>query len=597
MSVVAACLLGGAIPIAAHASVDHADPIPVPRGRVPAPDPHLEPETRLLQAERQLRDRGFSDLPTLAAAALELGDDVRALELAPHDPWVRWQVALRQHAPVELVRACLRMARSFPAWLWLATWMGASLALGFALATAVLVGLGLARTLGLHGHALGHVTWQRDPPAWPGVLLLASTLGLVAAAGLGPLPWLALAALLAMARLPRAEALTLAAMILVCTVLLGPPLDRWAQVATLPVRHPEVLAAWRIEREQPLPGDQALLASALGRAPSDDRLRVVTALGWLRLGDLERVRQVLAPLAAREEDLPPVLRARAATLRGSVLLARGEVALATPDFEAAARLDPSAASLYNLSQVQGRALRLIEQGTTFAAARVRDPELLSRYTQQPGSTLHRYLIESPLPLSSYLAWTLSPGPASRALAGDVRRRLLGSALPESRWPASALVLLLAPFLRRRGMRRCLRCLRPICARCDASVGGPGRTCPRCLSLFSPSATQDARLRRRQLERDQARQRVKTCLLALLALGVPGSARVVEGRALPGLARVLAAGAAAAAIALARSWGEPSEIGGLVTVLPVLLGSSVLVPLYIEAAVEARHRLLERRRQA
>jgi hypothetical protein len=239
------------LPALASGQIDTADPLEVPTGAEPVLADRLDsPERRIEAAIAGFRERGYQELPVLAAAALQSqgsAAEERALEAAPSIPAVRYEVGRRSSNPVEVARAIGSTLGNLPSLVWLASWVGAALGLGLLACTAGLVALGLARSIGLHGHWVGHLAWDRDPPAWPGGLILASLLVLLPLLGVGPMLLVALAGALAAFRLTRREGLWIGSALLVSGLLLGPALPLWARLATLRAHDPAVLSAWRIE--------------------------------------------------------------------------------------------------------------------------------------------------------------------------------------------------------------------------------------------------------------------------------------------------------------------------------------------------------------
>jgi tetratricopeptide (TPR) repeat protein len=537
----------------------------------------------------------YWELPVLAKAVLEVGGSEassRALEIAPSIPAVRYEVARAEGSPLEVVRSVRLLFTNLPSLVWLGTLFGAALGLAVLGSLAVLVLLGFARTIEIHGHQIGHLSFDRTPPAWPGALLVASGLALLPLAGIGPALVLALAGALTALRMPRAQGVRIGIGLIVACVVLGPALDLWSRLATLPGRDPAAYAAWRIERQQPLPGDHRRLEIALSTRPDDAALRLVSATAWKRAGDLARAEAVLAKLPA---ELPLDLEARRQNLTGILLLARGEVRQAAEAFESASAAEESAAVLYNLSQAHGRALRLIEQGNLFAAARELDPQLVSLYTAFQGANVHTYLIQAPLPLATYLGWALSPSLEAGRLAREVRDRLLGPAMHGFGWQLIGVLGLVSLLFRHAGIRRCTRCLRLVCLQCSPELSSTAQNCSRCANLFSQSESIDSRMRSRQIVRDRRRVRGMARALAALGLIVPGAARIIEGRVGAGWLQLVLAICGLSLLVTRSVAALPAEVGELGATLPGGAALLLLVPTYLLAANESRRRLQAARR--
>jgi tetratricopeptide (TPR) repeat protein len=589
------CLVGLLVAFPVRADDQSAKPLDVPRGPLPQPEQGVaRPLTERVDAAAEvLRLHGYLDLQVLALALVrewQASGDValaeRALELAPDSPALSFEVGLGLWRPLEVLRAAVVLPRIFPGTVWLLTWIGALVGIAAMLGAACICVLGFARTVGLHGHAFGHFSVARDPPAWPGVLLAIALLAALPAAGFGPALVLAAAGMLAAMRLPLRDSIALVSVLAVVGGLLGPPLDHWGRMAALPGLERPLLGAWRLEHAQSLPGDLGLVEKARLRNPEDPLLRLALATAWKRAGDLDRAGSLV-------EDFPASgsrpLVARAANIEGTLALARGDLRGAVRGFERARSAEESARVLFNLSQAHGRALDLADQRNLFAAARALDPQLVSSYTGDTGTNLHAYLMEIPIPWSSYMRAGFEPSVEAAQLARAVRRVLLGAWYPEWAWLALPGLGLLGLVLRRPGLSRCVRCMRPICQRC-ASEQVAGATCVRCARLFSPDADLDARVRKREIERDRRRQRQLAGAIGLAGALVPGAGRALEGHLATGFLGVGLSAFGIAAYLAALGVPVPPEVGALGTALPLALAVMVLVPLYGWAWVLASRRL-------
>lgn len=568
-----------------------AEPLLVPTDALPTPEAAAgaNPAARIEAAALAFRARGYRELPAMAQGVLALAPaDVaaaeRALALAPGTPSVAFEVGRRLGRPAEIARSLWLLPTTLPGVVWLATWAGAALGAGWLLATAVLAALAFARAATLLGHAGGHWISGREAPAWPALLVLLALLGGLAAVGVGPLLWLAVAGALAIAALPRREAATLATALALCGALLGPGLAYWTRVATFSVRAPARLAAWRLERGQPLPGDLDAIATASAADPADGVLRLALATSAKRAGDFAGVERALAGF----EPTDPVLRARVASFAGTLALARGDAPGAIEAFERARRDDATAAAIYNLSQAHGRALDLAEQSSLFELAREIDPELVHEHGTSRDASIHVYLAENPLSLRTHLAGVWLPSTQARRVERMLRRAALGAGLPDPIWLALPSLALLALLLPRPAARRCGRCLRLWCDRCGGESGGV--TCLRCTRLFVPAASVDARVRREQIERDRSRQRWLGRGLALGALVVPGAAHGFEGRLPRATAILLPTALGIGAWLCAPLAPVPPEVGALGVALPACVALALAGPVWVGSTLAALSRL-------
>lgn len=591
-----ALLLVGSAP--AWAEVELAEPLDVPRGA------GLRPETgaqlplaeRVSLAERDYRRRGYADLPVLAWALLEdsaAGDfkaAERAVSLAPHDPGVHFEAARRMNSPWELFQALATLTTSFPGVLWAIAVGGATLGLGALLAAFCVIAIGFVRSLGLHGHALGHLTSPSDPPVWPGAVLVLASLALVPLAGVGPAALLAAAGALAAMRARKRTSVAVAVALAVSGVILGPGLDYWSRAAVLHGRDTAVAVAWRADRAQPLPGDYVRLEQAVARDPADMLARIGLASLALHRGDLDAADSALEahPNAGTAD-----MHAQAANLRGIVHVARGDVDAAIAAFEDSRSLRLTAAVLYNTSQAYARGMRLLERSGPFSAARDLDPELVGEYTAFEGKNVHQFLIRGELPLRSYLQTAFMPSPEAAELAYGLRLDALGPRAPDWAWMALPVLGILGLSMRRSGIHRCTRCERPVCERC-APDGGTNSTCVRCAKLFARGSRSDPRVRKLQLDLDRKRQSRAARTRAGLSLVLPGAARVLDGGVAAGAFALAMVGTGAALFVAPALFPVPFELGALGDAIPRVVGWTLLGAAYAWGLVDSAKQLRGRR---
>ncbi|NRA01838.1 MAG: hypothetical protein HRU00_04475 [Myxococcales bacterium] len=581
----------------APAGASQSDPLEVPRGPLPTPELQGDPRIQLDAAAEAWRERGYRDLPVLAWASLAASEDgwdpvllARAAEFAPDVPAIRLEVALRARSPQQALAGLRAISSDFPSLVWVLTLAGGVLGIAILASSGIFVAICFGRAVALLAHGLGHLSVVRIQPAWSGVLMLFTGLALLPLFGIGPLLVLAVGGVAAMVYLPRSTAALVAAGLALSGGLLGPPLERWGSLASAPARDAGSFAAWRAERGQPLPGDLERLEWALGQRPGDPLLSIGLASIWKRAGDLGRVLDVLA-------DLDPAaatpVRARAENLRGIVWLARGQVERAVAAFEMAGAAEPSAVTLYNLSQAHGRALRLGEQTALYSRATELEPELIANYTRFSGTNVHRFLIDAPLPVTAYLAAALAPSDAGAAFASSVRQALLGVSIPDWGWMLLPGLAVLGLLLRRESLTLCSACLGQICARCTGGKSAD-RVCARCQRARTPDPETDAAVRAWQIGRIRSRQGHVRRALAGLALLLPGAAHVLEGRSLAGLARLLPTTLAAALCMLVLQAPMPSEIGLPLARAVLVFGLGSLALLYAASLREAFQRLTQPR---
>ena len=600
-------VIGLSSPVAAQRG--HAPPLVIPVGPGPRPErtARLDTAERVERAHAELKARGYNEFPVLAWALLEKAQEeggspeliARALALAPNTPSVRFEAAWALHSPTEFVRALLAFPASLPAMLWLITLLSAAAGVGAGVAAAAIVLVAAARALPLHAHRLGHLVHSQEPPVWPGVLLALSLLALLGRLGLGPVLVLGAAGALATASMRFKEGSSgVTASLVVLGLLAGPLMGQWSRLVTLTGHERGLLTAWRIDRgSQPLPDDRKRLEQEFAAQPEDPFLRLALATAWLREGGLTRADRLL-------QDAPPdmsaSLRARAANLRGIIHLARGRVEPAITAFERARSADEVAGILYNLSQAHGRGLNLMSQASHFKLARQLDADLIQERTLDESLSVHRYLIRTPIPWSSYLSHGLRQSAAAEEVAVESRRWLLGARVPGWAWLAVPGMGLLGFFFGGSHVRRCTYCSRPTCLNCW-SMGSNQPSCGRCAQLVATDRLSDAE--KEGLERELARQRRLAKLLAGVSLLLPGIFRIHDGRVKRGAFRAFLAATGVALLFLADALPitvafaipAPFEVGGLGVTVLVIAALILIAPLYTRGALEwARHRAAERR---
>ncbi len=580
-------LVGLLVALAAPvASADQVEPLEVPRGPGPAPEAHAElpAAERIERAVQALEARGYAEQPLMARALLEVAAEERrpelverALELAPSAPGLHVQVALEHGRPGALLGGVLALVRNLPALSWSIAMLWAALGVGVLLASALLAALVLIRTLSLHGHAVGHLLRTGAAATGPAALAVLALLACVPLFGLGPGVQVALCGALATLGAARGLASTMIGFLVASSLLLGPGLEYGARIATALNATSPLLAAWRLDFSEPLPGDEIKLEQALARAPDDAFYALCLANALKHRGETERAEKLLAA-APSSDDV--VVEARTANLLGIVRLARGDASGAISQFERARTYGETATVFYNLSQVYARRVELMRREELYTEARNRDAELVSQYAALDSANVHSYVIQEPLPLTLYVRRMLAPTSEASVLARSLRRLWLGNALPGWAWVLLPIVGLAGLPFRRSGLARCRRCDRAVCRRCSP-VAGPGPTCPRCEGLFGTRAKTDARLRRQEQERDRLRQLWMRRLRALAGLALPGLGALLEERMLAGMLRV---GVLAFALGLAVAGDAlpaPFELRPITGVSPWLAASLIGVLYLLE----------------
>lgn len=598
---------GPSCPVAADAG--SAEPLVVPRGPGPRPErtARLSTLERVDRAHAELSDRGYTEFPILAWALLErareesVPDETisRALTLAPNTPSVRFEAARALHSPLEFARAWVAFARSLPALLWLITVLGAAAAVGVTVAVAAVVLAAFVRVLPLHGHRFGHLIHSQHPPLWPGILVLLAALALLARLGLGPVLVIGVAGLLTNMSLKARQGGHVVVALLLLGLLAGPLINQWSRLVALTGQEQGLFAAWRIDHgAQPLPADRERLQQGHAAKPHDAFLALALATAWLREGELARAENLLKGISERSSK--PV-RARVWNLLGIVRLALGDVGPAIGAFETARSAEESAPILYNLSQAHGRGLNLMSQTNYFKLARELDADLIQRRTLNQSSSVHHYLIHTPIPLLMYLEGALRDSPQAGRVARETRRWLLGAQVPSWAWLALPLMGVLGILVRGKPVPRCVSCNKPVCRLCSPA-GSSEPACARCAELMVPDPPGEAHPQRRQLRGERKRRRWIASVLSAAGLLLPGIERIREGHFPQGATRAFLAGTGVALVFLAEllpfglpfAIPAPFEVGGVGTIVLVVSALMLTVPLYTWGVLEwARRRAHER----
>jgi hypothetical protein len=103
---------------------------------------------------------------------------------------------------------------------------------------------------------------------------------------------------------------------------------------------------------------------------------------------------------------------------------------------------------------------------------------------------------------------------------------------------------------------------------------------RCRRLATAGNAVDPRMRRRERDRERMRHRAFARGLALLGLTLPGSAEVLDGRAVSGTLVLALVLVGAGSFWLGRSVPASMEVGGLAVWLPIWAAVLLLLPTYL-----------------
>ncbi len=567
-----------------QAAVDRAEPLIVPAGLPPVPSVEDGPlAQRLERAAGAWRARGYRNLPTLASAAIAVArrDDntalaLRARDWAPNSPAVQFESGLVSGDLGGIMRGLRLIPNNFPAYLWIGVVGFGALGVACILATAVIAILSLFQAFPVMGHAFGHLWGRRSDTGWPGALTLGSGVAALLLLGAGPVLAAGAAVAVGIAYRPARKGFHLMVLLTVTGLFLGPGLDRWSAAVAVPATRSELLAAWRSEQAQPLPGDRELLEERVKRDVATPVERLALAALFKREGNLERSERVLMDLPS---PLDPRIGARTSNLRGTLKLARGNVRDAIQAFTEARAQEPSGRVLYNLSQAYGRGIQLEDQQRLFEAAKREAPELVAKVASYSGTNFNHYVVEDPLPVTAYLEEALRSGVDSRRLSEQIRLWTLGPRVPAWGWLLLPMLGLFGLIVTARAMRRCPRCLRSICQLCSRSiVRGP--RCLRCKRLSGGDAAVDSRVLRREIKRDEWRQSMIRRGAALLGTAIPGSTDILAGRISLGIFLLCLALTGAVLLVGSSMVPTPSELGGLGGSVMLCGGIVLLATVYL-----------------
>jgi hypothetical protein len=151
-------------------------------------------------------------------------------------------------------------------------------------------------------------------------------------------------------------------------------------------------------------------------------------------------------------------------------------------------------------------------------------------------------------------------------------------------------------MRRKAVKRCSRCERPLCPRCSHEAMAAG-TCLRCVRLFIRRERTDPRLRKAQLDVDRRRQRLSRLKMALISLSLPGVPDLMEGRPGRGALALFGFGVGVALGYAPRMLPLPWELGDLARLAPLAPAALLLAPLYAVGVLGAFRRLASLRKVA
>jgi tetratricopeptide (TPR) repeat protein len=455
----------------------------------------------LPEAHLQLARARFAREPSRPAAAL--GDLRRAVAAAARDPWT---------------------ARA------LAADLAVALAAGLLAAGAAAVAVMLVWRLPLFLHDFHDLPLVRAATPVQGALLALALLALPLALGLGPAGAIAAASAAAWLYLRRAERAVVTAVLLL--VAAAPfAAGHAARAASFGGTIAEEV--WEVEHDEGEAAVARLAARSEGGALPAPALAALGAHAKRR-GDLDAAKRWYDRAIEAGGPSPEIL-----VNLGNVHLLRGD-----PDAAKAAWLDAAdraggsletlAAAHYNLSKLYVRQAALEQAQEARRRASQVAPELMERRASEDDFRANRYLVDVPVPAAAYRA--LAAGDAAPAAVEAAVRARLAGALPEHLWPWAPLALVALLWFaaavepRLRASRRCEKCGRPACARCD---GASGLLCGQCVNVYVKKGVVDAPDRAAK-EREVRRHARSARFVARAAAVIGGGAgHVVRGEPVKG----------------------------------------------------------------
>lgn len=288
-------------------------------------------------------------------------------------------------------------------------------------------------------------------------------------------------------------------------------------------------AAYRTAEGFEFPVDLARLEAAADRDPLAARALARRARRAGNLGSADAHYQRL--LQADPSD--PVVANNAANVR----LNLGHLEKSLDLYLASSELEISPVVLFNLSQAYGRSFQVDRLEETLAHAQSVDAAQIADLTELQGAEVTGFVVDLPLPRR--LIWErVLRSDAGEGIAAELRApfapgRLGGDVLTAC--AAVGAVVFGGGLLgsRIRASRRCDRCGRRICPRCDG-VSPKGRSCEGCTRLFHQPETADRDLRAARINALRRRERRLDQIAWVAAVLVPGSAGQLASTPLRGL---------------------------------------------------------------
>lgn len=492
----------------------------------------------LLQAEGLTR--GVESLPAPALALIGARGGVVKLSSEERIAWAR------RLAPQS---AAVQFAAAFAAWPLgigkaLALYVSAFGALGhdFVYTAGLVARLMVVLVLGLvlalaifsasmlfkYGRGFLHDLSHLLPMGLPRPFAVAAAVALAGAPfvlGLGGL-WVAAAWLLAVWGTLSWKERSVAAILLVILTGAGPIVRNLAGLLSAPGGRSPMAEVLRVRAGTASAKDRAVLARDAEQR--SDPVVLFALAGAAR--------------QAGEEAAAEVAFRRAIAVRPGWVLAENNLALLLMDagrFEEAEWLlkraleqgAPDARVQFNLAYLYRKTFRLKEADQAFLAARLRDPDLVERFTRISGP---RGALAITMSLGQVDLWReyLADTPGTRALAANLAAPFLGRIpLPLAAPAAGGIVLLgflVSTWRRRWGCAaRCFRCGMDVCPRCFGNEFRGGMCMP-CHILYVQNARVETRARMGQDQRVMRQWAARRQAMLVASTILPGVGQILLG---------------------------------------------------------------------
>jgi tetratricopeptide (TPR) repeat protein len=527
-------------------------------------------DQRIGRTRRAAIERGVWNLDSAARALIQNGkgsigiEEARAaIRLAPDLPLAHMALGralwLQESSPFAAIRAIWRAMLAIPRHLESTLWFAGTglyvLAWGMISGGLLCIALAAGAASTHAAHDLGDLV-SDEMPAFARAAFLAAVVGIPLALGQGwvglGLAMFAVATLYATAR--QRCALAFAAAVVVAGLY---PVARLSGAA---------LTAYSAD-----PALEAAYSSTDGFATAIDRSRLEhrqddDALAVQALAVDARRSGNLATADSRYQRIVADGTGDLAMLNNAanVRLALGHMELALDLYRSASERGDSPKVLFNLAQAYGAAFAVEDLNRTLAEAQRLNGDTVAELTQLQGSEQKGFTVD--LPLERRPLWRRAlASTAPERFAAELRDAAAPGVMGNS-WQVAAIsfaaVLTLSVLggRRLRASRRCSRCGRRLCPRCDPEFGG-GEICEGCTRLFHHPETTDRSLRLARVNALRRRDARVSRVVLFVSMLLPGTAGLFARQPWSSLLASLATGVAAWAIVFSDGVASDPLVAG------------------------------------